>query len=77
MNAIKEGAAKLNEELEVGLSEDSYIKTKGYKSQRIKKKLEAPMKSKRQPLNPKKMKRIRNDVSFNYSQTEFRFEEND
>ena len=28
-----------------------------------------------QKLNPKKIKRIRNDVSFNYSQTDFKFEE--
>jgi adenylosuccinate synthase len=39
MNEIKIGAAKLNEMLDVGLTEDTYIKTKGYKSQRINKKL--------------------------------------
>ena len=86
MSAIKEGAAKLNEMLDVGLTEDIYIKSKGYKSQRIKKELEPPIETKpsdsniksgRKRLNPKKIKRIRNDVSFNYSQADFRFEEND
>ena len=67
MNEIKAGAKKLNEELHVGLTEETYIKTKGYKSQRIKKKLRRP--------DPENMKRIENDVSFNYSTTEFKFEE--
>ena len=84
MNEIKIGAAKLNELLDVGLTEDTYIKTKGYKSQRINKKLKPIIKtnaasfddkSKRSRLDPKKIKRIRNDVSFNYSQTDFKFEE--
>ena len=79
MNEIKIGAARLNEMLDVGLTEDTYIKTKGYKSQRINKKLkpliEPVDKSKRSRLDPKKIKRIRNDVSFNYSQTDFKFEE--
>jgi len=86
MNEIKIGAAKLNEMLDVGLTEDTYIKSKGYKSQRVDKELEAPIetnaasfddKSGRSRLNPKKIKRIRNDVSFNYSQTDFMFEQND
>ena len=84
MNEIKIGAAKLNEMLDVGLTEDTYIKTKGYKSQRINKKLKPLVKtnaasfddkSKRSRLDPKKLKRIRNDVSFNNSQTDFKFEE--
>ena len=86
MNEIKIGAAKLNEMLNVGLTEDTFIKSKGYKSQRVDKELEPPIetnaasfddKSKRSRLDPKKIKRIRTDVSFNYSQTDFRFEEND
>ena len=85
MNEIKIGAARLNEQLDIGLTEDTYIKSKGYKSQRVKKELEPPIetnaasfdeKSSRSRLNPKKIKRIRNDVSFNYSQTDFKFEEN-
>jgi hypothetical protein len=46
---------------------ETYIKSKGYKSQRIKKKLRRP--------DPENMKRIENDVSFNYSGAEFKFEE--
>jgi len=79
MNEIKIGAARLNEMLDIGLTEDTYIKTKGYKSQRINKKLKPLIKtvdkSKRSRLDSKKIKRIRNDVSFNYSQTDFKFEE--
>ena len=67
MSEIKAGAKKLNERLHVGLTEDTYIKSKGYKSQRIKKKLRHP--------DPENMKRIENDVSFNYSAAEFKFEE--
>ena len=65
--AIKEGGKLLNEKLNIGLSEDSYIRTKGYKTQRSVKM--------RPLLNPKKIKRNTNDMSFNYSQTEFKFEE--
>ena len=67
MSEIKAGAKKLNEQLHVGLTEDTYIKSKGYKSHRVKKKLRRP--------DPDNMKRIENDVSFNYSATEFKFEE--
>ncbi len=72
--------------LDIGLTEDIYIKSKGYKGQRVSKKLEVPQetnaaslgnKSTRKRLDPKKMKRIRNDVSFNYAQTDFKFEEQD
>ena len=50
---------------------------------RIKKKLESPLEIntssedelKRPRLDPKKIKRIRNDVTFNYSKTDFKFEE--
>ena len=86
MKEIKEGAKKLNEMLDVGLTDGDFIKSKGYKNQRIKKKLAVPQetnaaslgnKTTRQRLDPKNIKRIRNDVSFNYSQTDFKFEEQD
>jgi len=67
MTEIKNGARKLNEAFKIGLTEETFIKSKGYHSSKIKKKLK--------PLDPEKMKRIENDVSFNYSQTEFKFEE--
>jgi hypothetical protein len=47
------------------LTEETYIKTKGYKSQRIKKKLK----------RPESMKRTENDVTLNYAAAEFKFEE--
>ena len=86
MTEIKNGARRLNEMLDIGLTEETFIKSKGYKGQRVSKKLEAPQetnaaslgnKSTRPRLDPKKIKRIRNDVSFNYSQTDFKFEEQD
>ena len=86
MKEIKNGARILNEKLEVGLTEETFIRTKGYKGQRIKKKLEAPQetnvaslgnKSTRPRLDPKNIKRTRNDVSFNYSQSDFKYEEQD
>jgi radical SAM superfamily enzyme YgiQ (UPF0313 family) len=67
MSEIKAGAKLLNEQLKVGLTEETYIKSKGYKSQRIKKKL--------RKIDPEKMKRIENDVTFNYYSAEFKFEE--
>ena len=67
MNQIKKGAAQLNEMLELGLNEDTYIKTKGFQNSKVKKSLV-------KPLDPKKMKRIENDVTFNYSANEFKFE---
>ena len=84
MKEIELGGKKLNEMLEVGLNNESLVKSKGYKSQRISKELDAPEntnisslgdKLSRPKLNTKKIKRIRNDVSFNYSQTDFKFEE--
>ena len=74
MNEIKKGAKKLNEILDVGLTEDTLVKSKGYKSQKINKKLVPPQKI-RPRLDPKKIKRIKNDVSFNYSQSEFKYED--
>ena len=84
MNEIQEGAKRLNEMLDVGLTEETYVKSKGYKSQRINKKLEPPVETniasfdeelKRPRLDPKNIKRTRNDVSFNYSKSEFKYEE--
>ena len=64
MEEIKVGARKLNDMLDLGLDENTFIKTKGYKNSKIKKK----------PLDPENIARIENDVSFNYSSTEFKFE---
>ena len=69
MSAIKEGAAKLNEMLDLGLNEDTYIRTKGYKNRLDN------LEKQRPKLNPKKVKRNVNDMSFNYAQTDFKFEE--
>ena len=69
MNEIKIGAAKLNKVLNIGLDENSYIKTKGYKGHKIKTKRKAKL------LDPENIERIENDVSFNYAQTDFKFEE--
>jgi len=66
MSAIKKGAKKLNDALELGLNEETYIKSKGFQNSKVKKKLKPP-------LDPK-MKRNENDVSFNYSRSEFKFE---
>jgi len=82
MNEIEIGAKKLNKLLKVGLEGDSLIKTKGYKNQRINKTLEVPQEQNIASLgnksteNTKKMKRNRNDVSFNYSQTNFEYKDN-
>ena len=69
MSAIKEGAAKLNEMLDLGLNEDTYIRTKGYKNRLDN------LKKQRPKLDAKKIKRNVNDMSFNYAQTDFKFEE--
>jgi len=68
MKEIKKGAAKLNEMLEIGLNEDTYIKSKGYHSSKVKKKLV-------KPTDLGKMKRVENDVRLNYASAEFKFEE--
>ena len=69
MNEIKVGAAKLNEMLDLGLTEETYIRTKGYKNRLDNKKKQRPR------LDPDNLKRNENDVSFNYAQTDFKFEE--
>jgi radical SAM superfamily enzyme YgiQ (UPF0313 family) len=82
MNEIEVGAERLNELLKIGLKKGSYIKTKGYQSQKVTKTLEVPQEQNISSLgnkatdNPKKLKRNRNDVSFNYSQTKFEYEDN-
>ena len=52
-----------------GLTEETYIRTKGYKTSK------KFFKKRKHALDPENIKRIENDVSFNYSQTEFKFEE--
>jgi len=69
MNEIKEGGKKLNELLELGLTEDRYIKTGNFKNYKAKKQWKKP------PLDPEDVKRNENDFSFNYSATEFKYEE--
>jgi radical SAM superfamily enzyme YgiQ (UPF0313 family) len=69
MSAIKEGAKKLNDALELGLNENTYIKTGGAMGTKAKKK-----KKLNPPMDPE-MKIIENDVTFNYSRSEFKFEE--
>ena len=69
MGAIKEGAAKLNEMLDLGLNQDTYIRTKDYKN------ILDNLEKQRPKLNPTKIKRNVNDMSFNYAQTDFKFEE--
>ena len=82
MGEIKIGAERLNDLLKVGLKKGGLIKTKEYQSQKINKSLEVPQEQNIASLgnkstdNPKKMKRNRNDVSFNYSQTKFEYEDN-
>jgi hypothetical protein len=61
MDEIKKGARRLNELLNLGLTDQTFIKTGGYKKHtNIKKQ-----------LDPDRMKRIENDVSFNYAETQF------
>ena len=66
MSEIKEGAKRLNEALQLGLSEDRLIKTGGYK-----KVTRVEEYRKRPPLDPEDMKRTENDFSFNYSDAVF------
>ena len=64
MNEIKTGAKELNDMFDLGLNENTYIKTKGYKNSKINEK----------KLLAKTVTRNENDVSFNYSNQEFEFE---
>lgn len=69
MNEIKIGGKKLNELLDLGLSEDRYIKTGNFKNYKARKKWKKP------PLDPENIERNENDFSFNYGATEFKYEE--
>ena len=70
LDEIKIGAAKLNDMLKLGLTEETYIKTKGYKTSK------KFFEKEKHRLDPKKIKRIKNDVSFNWSQKTFSYEAN-
>ncbi len=71
MDALKEGAASINQELNLGLSEDSFLKTGGYrKHTKLKDVREGEV------VDPDKMKRNENDFSFNYSSAVFDMNEN-
>ncbi|MCH9030485.1 MAG: hypothetical protein IH819_12985 [Bacteroidetes bacterium] len=69
MNEIKKGGKELNELLELGLSEDRYVRTGNPKNYKARKKWKNP------PLDPENIERNENDFSFNYSATEFKYEE--
>ncbi len=67
MRCIKEGAEELNKALELGLNDETYIKTGGYKKHtNIKDQL-----NQSNPIDPDNIKRNENDFSFNYSQAVF------
>lgn len=61
LEEIKQGAKRLNELLELGLSDDRLVKTGGYRRHT----------NLKNALDPEKLKRNENDFSFNYSQTVF------
>ena len=66
MGLIKEGAAELNRMLELGLTDETLIKTGGYRRHTQKTAGHAkPL------LDPNDLRRTENDVSFNYSQATF------
>lgn len=65
MGAITEGAKELNTLLELGLSEDKFIRTQRYQNDRAK------HEKRKAPLDPDNMVRNENDFSFNYSAAVF------
>ena len=67
MTEIKKGAKKLNDMLDLGLNENTYVKTGSYQNGKVKKK-------KLPPIDVKNMERIENDVSFNYASSEFKMD---
>lgn len=71
MSSIKDGARRLNEALELGLSEDRYIRTGGYKKHTQLKDQLKDYKKSHPPLDPDNIKRNENDFSFNYSEAVF------
>jgi anaerobic magnesium-protoporphyrin IX monomethyl ester cyclase len=68
MNEIKEGGSKLNELLDLGLNEDQFVKTGGYKKMTNK---TAQLDNRVEGLDPDNIQRNENDVSFNYSANTF------
>lgn len=66
MCLIKEGAAELNRMLELGLSDETLIRTGGYRNH-----TKATARAAKPLLDPNDLKRNPNDVSFNYSQATF------
>jgi len=66
MDQIKEGGIRLNEQLELGLTEDSLIRTGGYRKHSPKTAHEE-----NPPLDPENIERNVNDFTFNYSKTLF------
>ncbi len=66
MGLISEGATQLNRQLELGLQDGSLIRTGGYR-QHTKGTGNTP----KPLLDPKKIERNENDISFNYSQAVF------
>lgn len=67
MEHIKVGGRKLNEMLELGLTEDRLIRTGGYRNHTK----ETANNKPKPPLDPDNLRRNENDVSFNYSQAVF------
>ena len=67
MTEIKKGAKKLNDMLDLGLDENTYVKTKNYQNGKVKKK-------KLPPIDVNNIERIENDVSFNYASSEFKMD---
>src|SRR3990172_7033499 len=71
MEEIKSGAKKLNDILQLGLTEDRYIRTGRPVNYKSHKKLQKEL-----PMNPDNIQRNENDFSFNYSAQEFKYTEN-
>ena len=61
MAEIKAGATELNRQLELGLDDDSLIRTGGYRNHT----------SRKRGLDPEQIERNPNDFSFNYSEAVF------
>jgi len=71
MEEIKSGAKKLNDMLQLGLTEDRYIRTGRPVNYKSHKKLQKEL-----PMDPDNIQRNENDFSFNYSAQEFKYTEN-
>jgi anaerobic magnesium-protoporphyrin IX monomethyl ester cyclase len=68
LELVKEYAAKLNKMLELGLSEDRFVRTGGYRNQRSTKDNVRPL------LDPDALERNENDFTLNYSQSLFKID---